>query len=112
MCVGGTIAGLALGWLGVKALVAMRPANQSDLVATHIDGTTLEVALGVTLLSALVFGVIGSRIAAAFHERHAQSTGALAVSASRGHRRARTLLVVSEIALSMMLVVGAGLGHP
>jgi putative ABC transport system permease protein len=109
LCVGGTFAGLALGWLGVKALVAMRPSNQNDLVATHIDVTTLEVALGVTLLSALVFGVIGILESRRHSTNDTLKAGALAISASRGHRRARTLLVVSEIALSMMLVVGAGL---
>ena len=108
LCAAGAATGIGLGWLGLKALVAMRPHNEVELTATHVDMTALQFTLGVMLLSAVAFGVIGmieSRRHSANETLKSGATG----TATRGHRRLRAALVVSEIALSVMLVVGAGL---
>src|SRR6185312_5637229 len=48
LCVAGAAGGIGLGWLGVQALIALRPQDEIELTVTHVDLTTLEVALGIT----------------------------------------------------------------
>jgi putative ABC transport system permease protein len=109
LCAGGAVAGVGLGWIGLKALIALRPHDEVELTATHVDLTTLQVTLGVTVLSAIIFGVIGAFETRRHSANDTLKGGSLATTATRGHRRLRAALVVSEIALSVMLVVGAGL---
>jgi putative ABC transport system permease protein len=105
----GAIGGIFLGWLGVKAIVALRPPQMVELNAVHLDGTTLGVAVIVGALSGLLFGVFGAFQAARRSPQDALKAGALSTSQGRGHGRLRSLLVVSEMALSATLIIGATL---
>ena len=105
----GCVAGVALGWAGVRALVAVRPESLGDLAAVRMDGSTLLLTAGIAVLTGLVFGVVGA-VQAARHSTHdALKAGSLATSAGRGRGRARALLVVTEMALCTLLLVGATL---
>ncbi|MFI5228905.1 MAG: ADOP family duplicated permease [Gemmatimonadales bacterium] len=104
---GGTL-GILGGWAGLKAIVALRPPALSALVAAHLDTTTLVAALVVTIVVSLGFGVLGAvhPTRTSTHET-LKAGGGSAAAAGRG--RARRLLVVTEMALSATLVVGASL---
>lgn len=105
----GCAGGVALGWAGLRTLVAMRPERLSELSAAEMDTTTLLATVGLSMLTGIVLGVIGA-VQARHHSTHeALKTGALSTSASRSHQRVRSLLVVSEMALSATLLVGATL---
>jgi putative ABC transport system permease protein len=101
--------GLALAWSGIKLLVSLRPANVPRLSEIQIDGTTLLFALGVSLLTGVLFGVFPalqsarSEPLAALRESGRGSTGGVA------RLRLRAGLTVAEVALALMLLVGAGL---
>lgn len=107
--VAGTSLGVFGGWAGLRALIAMRPVSHDELRVAQLDATTLLVAIAVAALSAIVFGVIGGLQSARQSTHDALKTGASSVSATRHHRRMRSILVVSEMALSAMLIVGAAL---
>jgi predicted permease len=103
----GALLGVLLAWLGVHAVVRFHPASLGELSSVHVDLTTLALTAAVAVASALAFGVLG-----AAHERNtheALKAGALSTSQSRGQDRLRSVLVISEMALSAVLLVGASL---
>jgi putative ABC transport system permease protein len=105
----GCAGGIAVGWVGLRTIVALRPESLSALGAAEMNGTALLVTVAVSVATGLVFGLVGA-FQAREHARHeALKAGARSMSASRGHRRMRSLLVVSEMALSATLLVGASL---
>ena len=105
----GCLGGLLVGWAGLRLLIASRPENLEDLGAARMDGFTLLVTVGLTVLAAIIFGTIGA-VQASRHSTHdTLKAGSTATSAARGHGRIRSLLVVTEMALCTMLLVGAAL---
>ena len=105
--VGGTI-GVALGWWGLEALRAAAPASIPRVDRVSIDGGVLAFALLVTSFTGLLFGLIpalrGSRGDTIRSLRDGGKT-----SSQFGIGRARGVLVVSEVALAVVLLTGAGL---
>jgi putative ABC transport system permease protein len=104
---GGT-AGLVIAEAGVTALMALRPANLPRLTEIRIDETVLVFASGVTLVTAIVFGLMP-----ALHGARVDLVSSLKAgrrgAGSAGHNRIRNVLVMAEVALSLILLVGAGL---
>jgi putative ABC transport system permease protein len=105
----GTLCGVAIGWAGLRAMVAMRPSSHDELQAAHLDLTTMGVAVAVAIASGVIYGAIGAIQSSRSSTHDSLKAGSAAVSADRGHRLARSALVVSEMALSAMLIVGAAL---
>lgn len=101
---GGAALGVLLGWLGLRALVALRPSSLYQLGAAHLDTDTLVIAAGITILSGLLFGIMG---AWQFARAHETVRSGAATSPGRRSERVRGALVVTEMALSALLVVGA-----
>lgn len=105
----GGAGGLVLAMWGVDVLTALKPANLPRLSSIGIDGWVLAFTLAVSILTGVVFGLVpainATRLEAgeALKESGRTSTGGLA------RLRARSLLVVSEIALALVLLIGAGL---
>jgi putative ABC transport system permease protein len=104
-CVGGLIA----GWLGLRALVAIRPDSLAELAEAHMDGTTLLVTAALSALTGIIVGLLGTLQAARFSANDALKAGAISASQSRRQRRLRSILVVTEMAVSTVLLVGATL---
>ncbi len=109
LALAGAAGGLAVGWAMLRTMIAMRPSSHDELKAAHLDFTTLAVVIGVALASGVVFGVLGAVQSSRSSTHDSLKSGALSASAGRSHRRLRSALVVSEMALSAMLVVGAAL---
>jgi predicted permease len=100
---------LLLAYWGVKALVALTPADVVRFADTGIDGAVLAFTLGVSIATSLLFGLVP-----AFHASRVDLIDALKQGGTRavfGGRSIRTrgVLVVSEIALAVVLLTGAGL---
>ena len=98
--------GLLGGWLGLRALVGSRPSSLAGLERASLDGTTLGIALGVMVVTSLVFGVLGA-VQAARESAHDALKSGERLASSRA--RLRRILVVSEMALAASLVVGASM---
>jgi predicted permease len=101
--------GALFAWVGLHALVALAPADIPRLSEVGINGRVLAAAMTVSIAVGLVFGLVPMSQAfrldvAAAIQRDANST-----SGGRARRRFRQGLVVTELALSVMLVVCAGL---
>ena len=109
----GGIAGLAIGALGVRALLAVNPGN-IPRIGEDGSGVGLNwTVLGFTLLLSMATGVLFG-LAPAIQASRADLNLALKESASRsgsglGQAKARGVLVMVEMALAIVLLVGAGL---
>jgi predicted permease len=97
--------------LGVAAVRAIAVAGASELPRAgdiRIDGLVLGFTLAVSLVSGLLFGVVPTlRASSADLERTLRSGGRGTVGGAG--QRVRNALVVAEVALAVILVVGAGL---
>jgi predicted permease len=104
----GALLGLGVGWVALRILIAMRPSGHDELLAARLDGTTVAVAVAASAIAGLVFGLV-SAMRTSRGSTHDSLRGGARTSVTRGHRRLRAVLVVSEVAVSAMLLVGAGL---
>jgi putative ABC transport system permease protein len=103
----GGVVGMVVAQVGVRALVALSPPGLPRLDAIHLDGTVFGFALAITALVGLTVGLIPAR----------QTSGAdLHIGIQEGSRRTagthqatRRAFAVAEIAIAMVLLVGAGL---
>jgi putative ABC transport system permease protein len=104
----GGILGLALGVGGVRALKTVLPATIPRLQDVTVDLRVLAVCAAVTLVIGLIFGLAPAWLASG---NDLQGTLRAGRAGERGGfgRRMRGALVVSEVALSVVLVIGAGL---
>jgi putative ABC transport system permease protein len=101
----GACTGVVLASWGLDALIALSPGDIPRLDRTELDVITLAFTLGITLLTGIIFGLVP-----ALHVTAGPLTVATrSATTGRATRRARTWLVASEVALSLMLMVGAGL---
>ena len=109
MSVAGTAVGLALAWLCVRVLAAALPESLARVATIGIDARVLAVAS----IAALATGLVSGLAPALQGSRPALSTvlgeSARGGGTSRGRRRARGALVIVEVALSVVLLVGAAL---
>jgi len=101
-------AGLILAVWGVEVLVKLAPSNIPRLTETGIDGWVLAFTLVVSVVSSLLFGLAPALQASRVDLNEAlKRGGARSLGGDAG--RMRSALVVAEIALSVMLLAGAGL---
>jgi putative ABC transport system permease protein len=104
----GGAAGLLLAYWGTGALLALAPASIPRLQSVHIDARMLAFATTLSLVSAVLFG-----LAPMIQSSRPSLIRALKEGRSAGEgahkRRVRGALVVAEVALSLMLLMGAGL---
>jgi len=99
--------GMVVAELGVSALVALSPAGLPRVDSIHVDGAVLAFGMGITTLIGLVVGLVP-----ALHASRGDLHTGLQQSSRRaagGHQLTRRALVVTEIALALVLLVGAGL---
>ena len=109
LALAGALAGIVLANWGNRLWVASIPIDLPFWMKFEIDGPVLAFTVAATAASALLFG-----LTPALHATDAQLTealrdGAAQAGSSRGRQRARSALVVAEVALSLVLLVGAGL---
>jgi predicted permease len=100
--------GVVVGALCLKLLKTILPARLPMLSAVHVDWSVLAVCSGVTIAAGLLFGIGPALLASRVDPDGALRAGA-SESSSRGHSFMREALVVAEVALAVVLVVGAGL---
>src|SRR5678816_133319 len=108
----GGIAGLLIAFWGVPALVAVLPQSQLNampfLKSLNIDASILAFSFGLSLLTGLIFGLAPALQSSKLDLNEALKEGGRQTSAASGHRL-RNAMVVSEIALAVVLLIGAGL---
>jgi putative ABC transport system permease protein len=104
----GGVAGLALGWLVLKALLPFLPSDLPRLNEVRLDVRVLVYTIAASVLAGVGFGVFP-----AFRVVTQQLTSSLKENLRTGtsarHRRLSSTVVVAEVALAVVLVTGAGL---
>ncbi|HXG68898.1 MAG TPA: ABC transporter permease [Blastocatellia bacterium] len=107
--VGGAL-GLLLAQWGVDLLMAAIPANTIPFwMKFDLDGRILAFTTGVSLLTGLIFGIAPALQVSRPNLNEALKEGGRSMSSGAGRHRLRGLLVISEVALSLVLLIGAGL---
>ncbi len=101
--------GVLTAFAGVGATRALHPSDLPALGRVAIDPPVLWFALGLGLLTSLVFGMLPSIQGASADALSVLRAGNRPGSERKGSQRVRWLLVVSEVALSFALLVGSGL---
>jgi putative ABC transport system permease protein len=101
--------GVAISFAAVRLLVALGPASVPRLDELSIDGTVLAFALGVALSTMIAFGLVPAIQAARQDPQDTLRADARGSTAGAGSRRVRAALTVAEVALSVALLIGAGL---
>ena len=105
----GAAGALALASWGTSALVALGPADIPRIADTSLDARVLGATLALSFLTALIFGLAPAIQGAAADPAEALRAGGRSASAGRARQRFRIALVISEVALSVVLLIGAGL---
>jgi putative ABC transport system permease protein len=105
---GGAI-GVGLAYVGLRVLAAMGPTTLPRLNEIGIDSIVLIFTLVVSLMSGLVFGLIPVAKYAGPHIATALRGSGRTLSYGRERHRARNTLVVIQVALALVLLIGAGL---
>jgi len=105
----GAAGGLLLALAGTKALVALSPANIPRVETVTVDARAMLFLLGITVLTAVIFGLAPAMHAAAGNVSGALKEGGRGDSDGIRRNRLRSFLVASEFALAFMLLIGAGL---
>jgi putative ABC transport system permease protein len=108
----GGVLGVWLAWWGLQLLLGLSPANIPRLENIRLDGRVLSFTLALSLLTGLIFGM-----APALQTTHLKLSetlkdgGRTGVGGAGGRRaqRIRGVFIVAEVALTLALLIGAGL---
>ncbi len=105
---GGAIAVVLAIW-GTSLLVAFKPENLPRLREIGVDNRVLVFTLGVSLLTGLLFGLLPAWSASRSGVGEALKEGGRSATAGGTRQRLRSTFVVIELAVALILLVGAGL---
>ncbi|HUE97589.1 MAG TPA: ABC transporter permease [Longimicrobiaceae bacterium] len=104
----GGVFGLILGYVGLRALVAMSAESIPRIGAVDLDPRVLLFTLAISLLTGALFG-----IAPLLHSQRGMASalreGSQRTTAAAGRQRLRGALIIAEVALAVVLLVGSGL---
>ena len=106
----GSALGLGVAWLGIKALPLISPRDVVSLQGVSLNSSVLLWTLGVSILTGIIFGLAPALHISRLNLNDSLKEGGKADSGqATGSRRMRSVLVVSEIALAVVLLASAGL---
>lgn len=105
---GGSL-GLGLSIVGVKLMTGFIPNHISQLKAISLDVPVLGFTILVSMLTGLIFGLVPALQASVFNPNETLKEGGRDSSSGSRGNRIRGLLVISEVAISLVLLIGAGL---
>jgi len=100
--------GLAAGYWAMESLVGIGPQDIPRLRNVRLDESVFSFALGISVLTSLLFGLVPALRSSKLELGDALKERAEGASA-RGQSRFRDALIVTEVALSLVTVLGAGL---
>lgn len=106
--IGGAL-GVVLAYVSVRAMVAAQPEGVPRVGDIHVNVTVLLFAAGASIVTGLLFGLFPARYAAAVDPSESLKNSGRSSSASTGALRLRAVLMTLEVAMTLVLLVGAGL---
>ena len=105
----GGVLGLVMAVWGIDLLLATIPIEFPFWMKFTLDGRVLGFTILISVLTGIIFGLAPALQASKIELNETLKEGGRSAGAATGHRRLRSLLVVSELALSLVLLTGAGL---
>jgi predicted permease len=105
----GGILGLGFVWIGVRLLIAMAPPELPRLNEVRPDFTIVMFTAAISVLAGVLVGIVPAIAAARGNVQAALKDAARGVAGGAVRQRIRAALVIGEVALAVMLTVGAGL---
>jgi predicted permease len=105
----GGLLGLLLAFWGTDALMALAPDNIPRLSEVGVDDRVFGFTLAVSLVTGIFFGLIPAIHASKPDLNEALKEGSRGAMGSSAGKRTRSVLVAVEVALSLVLLIGAGL---
>jgi predicted permease len=105
----GAAAGVAVAIAGVRGLLALAPEGLPVAVSVRLDAPMLTFAVFAAAAAGLIFGVGPAWQVSRMKQFELLKEGGRANSAGRARQQLRSSLVVAEVALALVLLVGAGL---
>jgi predicted permease len=109
LALSGGAAGLALAYWAMRAFISFSPANVPRTDEIRLDAVALLFTFGTTLLTSVAFGLLPALQASKPDVNTTLKEGGRQAGSRAGNPRTRSLLVVAEVALSLLLLIGAGL---
>jgi putative ABC transport system permease protein len=106
---GGAAAALAIAYAGTRVLISLAPASIPRLEQTTVDGQVLGFMAVVAIAVGLLFGLAPAVLGSSVKVTHALRDGGARATGGAAGRRVRHTLVVAQLALAVVLLVGAGL---
>ena len=105
----GGILGLILAFVGTRFLLNHSPSNFPRTNEIAVDGRVLAFTLGLSVFTAVIFGVVPALQASKPDLIRTLKVGGSGFAMGQGWQRLRLLLVASEMALALVLLIGASL---
>jgi putative ABC transport system permease protein len=94
---------------GTRILVALKPENLPRLQEIGVDARALGFTFGISLLTGIIFGLLPAWTAARAGVSEGLKEGGRSATAGSTRQRLRSAFVVAELAIALILLVGAGL---
>jgi putative ABC transport system permease protein len=101
--------GLFLAWASLGPLLKLSAGSVPAAFSVSLDRSVLLFTLGVSILVGLVFGIVPALRTAQIDLRETLNEGSRGSTSGPGQHRLRGVLVAAEIAMALLLLVGAGL---
>jgi putative ABC transport system permease protein len=106
---GGTL-GVVIAYWAMKFIISLGPENIPRLETIHLDISVLSYALGLSLINTILFGLIPALHLSKFDLQHSLKEGSGTImAAGQLRQQLRNVLVISQVAIAIVLLVGAGL---
>jgi putative ABC transport system permease protein len=105
----GGVAGLLLAWWGTATLVKLSPPELGDFQNVELSASVLGFTFVVALLTGVIFGLVPAAEASNLKLSETLKEAGRSLAGHTHSQRLRSALVIAEIALALVLLVGAGL---
>ena len=103
------VAGTLLSLWGIRAMLSLSPENLPRSSEIRVDVRVLGFTVAIALLTSAIFGLAPALQASKINLSESLKEGSRGLSSGQRSNRVRSLLVISEVALSLVLLIGAGL---
>src|SRR5215469_9359529 len=103
------VLGVGLSWIATRFLLTLRAGQLPQGIPIGIDQRVLLFTIIISMLAGLMFGTVPALKLARADPNASLRDGGRGVSAGHTRTRLRSVLVVSQVALSLLLLTGAGL---
>ncbi len=109
LAIAGGLLGVAVAWQTLRIIIALRPPALANLDGVHVETTVLLWSAAISVLTGTLFGTLPALFAARGSVADVLRSETRGGSGSVATRRVRSTLIVVEIAMSLVLLAGAGL---